>query len=243
MSTICFSRDCWSTPGGVALRVERAALTGLVPDTLQRLIMRQMEGLSPEEQQLLGVASVAGMTFTAVEVSGVVGRTPEDVEATYDTLATREQFIAVDGIVEWPDGTVTAQYGFRHALYQQVLYEQVGQARRVRLHRQFGEWKETSYGGRAAEIAAELAVHFTQGRNYRRAVLHYGQAGENAFHRSAYREALDHCQEGLELLARIPDTPARQRQGDPTVPADPPLYPITVQTCCWLFPGDRSGLR
>ena len=198
--------------GGVELRVERAALTRLVPDTLQQLITRQCEALSPEEQQLLRAASVAGMTFTAAEVAGVVGHALEDVEAVYDTLASREHFIAAEGMTEWPDGTVTGQYGFRHALYQQVLYEQVGQARRVRLHWQLGARKEAGYGDQTRTIAGELVVHFTQGRDASRAALYHGQAGENAFHRSAYREAIDHCQEGLALLAQVPDTPARQRQ-------------------------------
>lgn len=149
---------------------------------------------------------------TLAEVAGVVGRVLDEVEEVYDSLATRGQFIAVQGIVEWPGGTVTVQYGFQHASYQEVLYEYAGQARRVRLHRQLGEWQEASYGDQAVGIAAELAVHFTQGRDYRRAVLYHGQAGENAFHRSAYREVVDHCQEGLELLAWVLDTPARQRQ-------------------------------
>ena len=130
----------------------------------------------------------------------------------YDTLASREQFIAAEGITAWPDGTVTARYGFRHALYPQVLYEQIGQARRVRLHLQLGAWKEVAYGNRAAEIAGELAVHFSQGRDDRRAALYHRQAAESSLHRSVYREAMDHCREGLALLARMPDTPEYQRQ-------------------------------
>ena len=196
--------------GGVELRVERAALTRLVPNTLQQLITRQCEALSPEEQQLLRAASVAGMTFTAAEVAGVVGHALEDVEAVYDTLASREHFIAAEGMTEWPDGTVTGQYGFRHALYQQVLYEQVGQARRVRLHRQLGARKEVGYGDQTRTIAGELVVHFTVGRDA--SGQRFWPGGRERFHRSAYREAIDHCQEGLALSRAPPDTPARQRQ-------------------------------
>ena len=39
---------------------------------------------------------------------------------------------------EWPDGTFTASYEFRHALYQYVLYERRGETQRVRLHRLLG---------------------------------------------------------------------------------------------------------
>jgi tetratricopeptide (TPR) repeat protein len=198
--------------GEVELRVENSTLTGLVPDTLQQLLTRQIEALPPEAQRLLGVASVAGMTFTAAEVARVVGLTLEEVEAVYDTLVAQELFLVGEGIARWPDGTVTGQYSFRHALYQRVLYEQVGQARRMRLHRQLGEQKEAAYGDQAEKIAGELAVHFTQGGDASQAALYHSRAGTHAFHRSAYREALDHCQAGLALLAQEADTPARQRQ-------------------------------
>jgi predicted ATPase len=58
------------TGGRVALQVERAALQQLVPDTLQQLMTRQIEALRLEEQQLLGIASVVGRTFTAAEIAG-----------------------------------------------------------------------------------------------------------------------------------------------------------------------------
>ena len=54
-------------------------------------------------------------------------------------------------------------YRFQHALYQQVLYERLGTARRVQLHRRIGARLEAGYGARAGEIAAQLAVHFERG--------------------------------------------------------------------------------
>jgi tetratricopeptide (TPR) repeat protein len=57
-----------------------------------------------------------------------------------------------------------------------------------------------------------LAVHFEQAREYRKAVQYHGQAGENALERCAYGEAIAHCQQGLNLLERLPETPERQRQ-------------------------------
>jgi hypothetical protein len=113
------------------IRADLAALHTLVPENLQQMILRQIERLPAEEQELLQVASVSGMTFTAAEVAGVVGRAPEEVEEVYDRLASRESLIVVAGIAEWPDGTVTVRYEFRHALYQQVLYEQLGQGQRI----------------------------------------------------------------------------------------------------------------
>ena len=183
-----------------------------MPTNLQKVILRQLERLARDEQQLLQVASVGGMTFTAAEMAGVLGRPLEEVEAGYDRLARQGQVITEVGLAEEVEGIVTVRYEFRHALYQQVAYEQLGQGRRVRLHRQLGEWKEEHYGARAAESASELAAHFTEGRDYRRAAQYHGQAAESALRRSAYQQATDHCLEGLALLERLPDTPERQRQ-------------------------------
>jgi len=198
--------------GQVEIRADRSLLQKFVPETVQQMIARQIERLPENEQRLLGVASVGGRTFTAAEVAGVLGRALEDVEEVYDHLASREHLIAVAGVAEWQDETVTARYEFRHALYQQVLYEQIGEARRIRLHRQLSEWKERQYGDQAAEIAGELAVHCAEGRDYRRAVEYHCRAGETALRRSAYREAVTHCREGLDLLERVPDKSERQRQ-------------------------------
>ena len=40
-------------------------------------------------------------------------------------LARRWQFLQGSGLAEWPDGTVASCYQFRHALYQQVIYDRV----------------------------------------------------------------------------------------------------------------------
>jgi predicted ATPase len=200
------------TENQLEIRAALPTLQKFVPNNLQQTILRQIERLQMDEQQLLGIASVGGRTFTAAEIAELIGRPLEDVEEVCDELAARERLITAVGIMEWPDGTVTAQYEFRHALYQQVAYEQLGQARRIRLHRSMGKRKEAEYGDRVAEIAAELAMHFTEGRDYSRAAQYYCQAGEAALRRNAYRETLDHCEKGLELLKRLSDTPTRQQQ-------------------------------
>jgi predicted ATPase len=107
---------------------------------------------------------------------------------------------------------VATRYQFLHALYQEVLYERIPAARRSRLHRLIGERIEAAYGTQVREIAAELAVHFEQGRDYRRAVQYLQQAGENAVQRSAHQEAITLLTKGLELLKTLPDTSERIQQ-------------------------------
>jgi predicted ATPase len=113
------------------------------------------------------------------------------------------------GTATWPDGTVTGQYRFRHALYQEVVYTRIPVGSRARLHQQIGGRLETAYAAQAREIAAELAVHFMHGRDTHRAIRYLQQATENARQRHAHQEVMAHCTMGLELLATLPETPER----------------------------------
>ena len=183
-----------------------------VPVSVQQLIGRQFERLSMVEQQLLEVASVAGESFSAAAVAAGQEVEDERIEEQCESLARREQFLQAQELGTWPDGTMTGRYRFLHALYQQVVYERISAARRVQLHRRIGARLETSYGERASEIAAELAVHFEHGRDYQHAVRYLEYAGKNAVRRSAHREAIIHLTKGLELLKTLPDKPECVKQ-------------------------------
>ena len=184
-------------------------VTKTIPGGLQQLIELQLGRLEAEARQVLEVASVAGAEFTTASVAAGLQEGLEAIEAVCEGLARREQFIEERGLATWPDGALSGRYGFRHALYQQVLYQQIAEARRIRLHRQIGERLEAGYGERAKEIAAELAMHFERGRDYWRAVRYRKYAAETALQRSAYSEAAAHCTSGLALLPLLPDMPDR----------------------------------
>lgn len=154
-----------------------------------------------------------------LEVGGLRGPVAEGeeelaIEELCGRLVRRGQFLEERGLTTWPDGTVSGSYGFRHALYQEVLYQRLSASRRVRVHKAIGERLENGYGERAQEIAAELAMHFERGQEQEqeRAVHYLQQAGENALRRYAYPEALGHFHEGAEFLQTLPPTADRARR-------------------------------
>ena len=171
-----------------------------------------MERLSRAEQRLLEAASVAGLEFSSAEVAAAIEREEVNTEDQCEDLARRQQFLRPAGMNEWPDGMVAARYGFRHAVYQALWQERVKAGRWRRYHQLIGERKERGYGNRADEIAAELALHFEQGRDYHRAVQYYQAAGNRAWQRSGNVETIAHLSKGLELLKTLPDTPERTEQ-------------------------------
>jgi tetratricopeptide (TPR) repeat protein len=149
------------------------------------------------------------MAFSAAAVAAGLAQETERVDDGCTALARREQFLRASGEQTWPDGTVAGGYRFVHALYQQVLYNRVSAARRIRLHQRIGTRLEAGHGTEAGAMAAELAMHFERGRNYPRAVQYLQLAGQQAVQRAAYVEAIRHVTTALELLKTLPDTVER----------------------------------
>ena len=198
-------------PAGWALARGFDAITVGVPPSIRHLLEHQVARLRPTDQELLAVASVAGVEFAVAAVAASIQHTGEDIEAQCDAMVRQHQLVQACGTVVWPDGTVTVRYRFRHALYQELLYEWVPVSRRVRWHQQIGMRLEMAFGPRADEVAAELAVHFEQGRDYDRAVQYLQRAAKTAVQRHAHREAIAYLRRALELLQAMAETPPRFR--------------------------------
>jgi DNA-binding winged helix-turn-helix (wHTH) protein/predicted ATPase len=197
---------------GPALMAQVAAVAEAIPPGVQQLIELQLGQWPEDVQRMLEMASVAGSEFAVASVAAGAQMPPERLEERCETLAHQGWFLEACGLAAWPDGTVSGQYRFRHALYQQVLYRRLAAVQRVQGHRRIGARLEAGYGTRAAEMAAVLAGHFARGQDPERAIIYHGQAGQQALDRSAYQEAIGHVTTALALLATLPETPARAQQ-------------------------------
>jgi predicted ATPase/DNA-binding winged helix-turn-helix (wHTH) protein len=183
-----------------------------IPEDVRRMIGHDLDSVHPDERRILEAASAAGVEFSAAAVAAAEQTGLDDVERRCAELARRASFLTSHGSDTWPDGTVAGRYGFRHALYQEVVYERMPAARRVELHSRIGERIEAGLRERAVEAATELAMHFERGRDPARAIRYLRIAGEIATQRSAAREAVAHLTRALDLLRAQPDTPERAEQ-------------------------------
>lgn len=187
------------------------AIANVIPTNVRQFIEHRFEQTSSEEQAILEAASVAGDPFSVAAVVSATSLPEEKIEARCAAWTREGQFLTADGTAPWPDGTLAARYGFRHALFQEVVYARISPERRASLHQRIGTRLESAYGKRAAAIAAELAMHFDQGRDPQRAVLYLEQAARNALQRSAYSEAGRHLTRGQEILEAVPEGRGRLR--------------------------------
>lgn len=186
-------------------------LAAEIPDSLWQLVEKQIDRLTAQEQAVLAVGSIAGAEFSAA-LAVVDGIDPPAAETCCAALARRGQFLRATGVAAWPDGTVAGRFAFVHALHRHVLAERVATGHRVALHLRIGARLELAHGGRAGEIAGELAMHFEHGRDFERAIHYRRLAADNALRHHGHREAASHAGRALALLQEVPESADRIRR-------------------------------
>jgi DNA-binding winged helix-turn-helix (wHTH) protein/tetratricopeptide (TPR) repeat protein len=174
-----------------------------VPESLQEMLQIQLEQLDLEEQRLLRAASVSGQRFSAWAAGAMLDREAGQVEESCERLATQQQFLYRAGIQELGDGSASAQYEFKHALYREVLYRGLAPIQRGVFHLRMAQRLEALTTPVDRAFASELALHFEAGRDYPRAIRYLLVMAGNAARRYAHRDAIQVLHHALELLEYV----------------------------------------
>ena len=105
-----------------------------------------------------------------------------------------------------------ATYLFKHALIQEAAYQSLLRSTRQQYHQRIAQvLAERSFPTTAETQPELLAHHYTEAGLQAQALPYWQQAGQRAIERSAYVEARQHLTTGLEVLATVPETPARHQ--------------------------------
>ena len=103
------------------------------PESLRGMIELQIEKLSADEQRVLELASLTGMSFTANPHDLGTTQDREKLESTCEDLARRQHIVRRMGWRRFPDGTIWQCYEFAHALYREVFYRRQAPSRWARV--------------------------------------------------------------------------------------------------------------
>lgn len=204
--------------GGWVLRGSVAELGDALPDDLRHLVHDQIERLPDVDRRLVEAAAVAGADFAAASVAAALQADIAAVEDRCARLAQQGRLLRARESVAWPDGTVSAGFGFLHALYWQGTYERVPESRSADWQRRIGLAQEQAYGAQSAELAAELAMRFEIARDFERSLRYLELAGANALACGAYLECVELLRHALELLPHVPQAKRPRRELDLLLP-------------------------
>ncbi|WP_436760506.1 helix-turn-helix transcriptional regulator [Streptosporangium sp. V21-05] len=161
-----------------------------MPDGLAGLLLSRAELLSDPAQRVLGGAAVAGRRADHDLLQQASG---------LDDLAFEEGMreIVSRGLLR-PDGEYG--YAFRHALLQEVVYNDLLPGERTRMHAEFARLLTAREGA-----AAELAHHYLAGHDLPGALAASVEAGRRSERLGAPAEAHHHFDRALGLWDRVPD--------------------------------------
>ena len=174
------------------------------PESVRGMIHKKIYSLEESQRRALAYASIEGEEFLSTVAAKLLAADELDLEEQFANLERVHRLISTLGEEELPDGSLAMRYRFAHALYQNVLYDELVSKRRILLHRQAGEQLLQHYGKQATRIAPQLAMHFERGRDFERAIEFLVQAGDNAAQLYANDEAEKHYSRALGLVEKLP---------------------------------------
>jgi tetratricopeptide (TPR) repeat protein len=161
-----------------------------LPASVRETIRSRIEALPDSTRSILSTATVFGTEFELRPLAQVAELSAgEALESLEEALRT--------GIVM---AISRQRYRFAHALIRRELYDSLGQAARLRMHRRIGETLEGLYQANPGSHLAELAHHFREDGVAEKAIDYLSRAGDEAWRVYAHEDALSHWSAALELV-------------------------------------------
>jgi class 3 adenylate cyclase/tetratricopeptide (TPR) repeat protein/ribosomal protein L40E len=176
-----------------------------IPATLQDSLMARLDQLE-SYREVAQVGACLGREFSYELLRAVA---PMD-----ETTLQRGLQLLVDAELLHERGDPTQpRYAFKHAMIRDVGYESLLKGRRQQVHQRIAEVLAEGRFEDEGDTQPELvAHHYTAAGLAEEAIPYWQKAGETTGARGAHTEATRHYRAALELLATLPDGPARAQR-------------------------------
>jgi class 3 adenylate cyclase/tetratricopeptide (TPR) repeat protein len=175
-----------------------------IPTSLQASLLARLDRLAPA-REVAQTAAALGRHFSHEMISAVAPMPGQQLDDALSQLVSAE-LIFRRGIP--PD----AEYTFKHALVQDAAYGTLLRSKRQQIHARIAATLEDQFPEIVAAQPTLLAQHCGQAGLGEKAVVYWFKAGKHAMGRSAMTEAVAQLNKGLDVLAKLPDSPWRRQQ-------------------------------
>jgi class 3 adenylate cyclase/tetratricopeptide (TPR) repeat protein len=182
----------------------RGSLSSLaIPDSLQESLMARLDRLSPAKE-IAQTAAVIGRQFPYELLAEVVELEEEHLDEALEDLVG-------SGLLFRHGAKPDAIFEFKHALIRDASYESLLKSNRHRIHHRIAEILEKGFPDQGETEPELLAHHFEGAGKTDKAVAYWQMAGLRGSDRSAYQEAIAHCERGLLLADTLSDLGLRSK--------------------------------
>jgi len=169
-----------------------------VPTTLQASLTARLDHLG-EARDLAQIGAVIGREFSYDLIATISERSAAVIDTELDRLVGSE-------LVFQRGQPPNAVYAFKHALIQDAAYDSLLFTRRRELHARVVSAIEQAHRERLEDQSELLAYHAQHADLWDKALRYCLIAGQRANERSAYYEALQLLEGGLEAATRVSST-------------------------------------
>ena len=170
-----------------------------LPQSVREVVGRRVERLGSDARTALSAAAVIGREFDLDLLLAVV-EFPED-----RLLDLLDEAVAASLLQESVERA--GRFAFAHGLVEHTLYEDLGRARRARMHKRVAQALEELCGGEPGERLGELAGHWAAAvvsADTAKAIHYARRAAERALDQLAPDEAERWYRQTLELHDQAP---------------------------------------
>ena len=166
-----------------------------IPTTLHDSLMARLDRLQPIKE-VAQTAACIGREFDFALLSRISRLNHAGLQDALEQLVDAE-------LIFRRTSTGNARYIFKHALVRDAAYESLLKTRRQALHAKLVAVLE-----KQANCTPEvLAYHCTQAGQLDKAIGYWRKAGNEAFARPAYTEAISHFRAAISLIEEMDETP------------------------------------
>ena len=169
-----------------------------VPPTLVGVLQSRLDSFPPAQRALLQRASVQGRIFwesAVAHLSAAEEVTAGAVASMLNDLRRREMVFKRE--VSAFEGT--AEYGFRHAILRDVVYETIVPRQRREYHKQVAEWLTEAGSDRLSEYYTLIAEHLERAEAFAQAAEFLSSAASRARNLGGLLEGVGLLEKALRL--------------------------------------------
>ncbi len=170
-----------------------------LPQSVREVVGRRVERLGSDARAALSAAAVIGREFDLELLLAVLGLSEDRL------LDLLDEAVVASLLQEGPERA--ERFAFTHGLVEHTLYEDLGRARRARLHKRVAEALEAQCGDDPGERLGELAGHWAAAvvsADSAKAIHYARLAAERALEQLAPDEAARWYRQALDLYDQAP---------------------------------------
>lgn len=191
--------------------------------SLRQTILKRVERLNADQREILALAAVIGKGFDAGILRSITGLTDS---ALLDALTGLSRFGLIREI------SASARFDFSHVKIQEVLLAAMDDSKRQALHLQAAHYFESKETDDAdGNHLEQLAYHFQQGGDEKKALDYFVRAGEQAMKLYAYKVGAEHFESAVALCKDSAAVSARFE------------LRMKLYSCQWTIESDHEKLQ